>query len=68
MPNWTSDSIEILNWISENLGRETYINVMDQYYPYYRACEFPEICRRITPEEFNLVYNYAKKMGLRLAV
>jgi len=68
MPNWTSDSIEILNWISENLGRETYINAMDQYYPYYRACEFPEICRRITPEEFNLVYNYARKLGLRLAV
>ena len=68
MPNWTEDSKEILKWISENLGRETYVNVMDQYYPYYKACDYPEICRRITDKEFNTVYNYAKSLGLRLAV
>jgi len=68
MPNWTNDSLEILNWIADNLGRETYVNVMDQYYPYYRACDFPEICRRITEEEYSVVYNYAKKLKLRLAI
>ncbi len=68
MPNWTEDSKEILKWIVENLGRETYVNVMDQYFPYYKACEYPEICRRLTEEEFTEVYNYAKRLGLRLAV
>ncbi len=68
MPNWTEDSKEILKWIAENLGKETYVNVMDQYYPYYKACDYPEICRRITDKEFNTVYNYAKSLGLRLAV
>ena len=68
MPNWTEDSKEILKWIVENLGRETYVNVMDQYFPYYKACEYPEICRRLTEEEFLEVYNYAKRLGLRLAV
>jgi putative pyruvate formate lyase activating enzyme len=68
MPGWTEDSKEILSWIAENLGRETYVNVMDQYYPFYKACDYPEICRRTTSEEFNEVYSFAKKLGLRLAV
>ena len=68
MPNWTEDSKEILRWIAENLGKDTYVNVMDQYYPYYKACDYPEICRRITDKEFNTVYNYAKSLGLRLAI
>ncbi|WP_457680585.1 radical SAM protein [Thermovibrio sp.] len=68
MPNWTHDSKEVLKWIAENLGKNTYTNVMDQYYPFYKACEYPEICRRITEEEFNEVYSYAKRLGLRLAV
>jgi putative pyruvate formate lyase activating enzyme len=68
MPSWTEDSKEILSWIAKNLGRKTYVNVMDQYYPYYKACDFPEICRRLREDEFLEVYNYAKKLGLRLAV
>lgn len=68
MPNWTEDSKEVLRWIAENLGSETYVNVMDQYYPYYKACDYPEICRRVTDKEFNTVYNYAKSFGLKLAV
>ncbi len=68
MPNWTEDSKEILKWIAENLGKETYVNVMEQYFPYYKACEYPEICRRLTEKEFMEVYNYAKRLGLRLAV
>lgn len=68
MPGWTKDSKEVLSWVAENLGRNTYTNVMDQYYPYYKACDYPEICRRITPEEFEEVCTYAKRLGLRLAV
>ncbi len=68
MPGWTDDSRAILSWISENVSRNAYVNVMDQYYPYYKACDFPEICRRITEEEFEEVYSFARKLGLRLAV
>ena len=68
MPGWTKDSKEILSWIAENLGRETYVNVMDQYFPYYKACDYKELCRRITNEELEEVYNFALNLGLRLAV
>ncbi|WP_456438345.1 radical SAM protein [Desulfurobacterium sp.] len=68
MPGYTGDSIEILNCIKDTMGKGAYVNVMDQYFPAYRASEFPEIARRITEEEFLTVYNHAKKLGLRLAV
>ena len=68
MPGWTEDSKEILLWIRDNLGAETYVNVMEQYFPAYKACDYPEICRRVTKEEFEEVYSFAKNLGLRLAV
>ncbi len=68
MPGWAEDSKRILRWIAENISRNTYVNVMDQYYPYYKACDYPEICRRITPEEFEEVYSFARRLGFRLAV
>ena len=68
MPGWVEDSKSILSWIAKNLGKESYVNVMDQYYPYFKACDYPEICRRISKEEFDEVYSFAKMLGLRLAV
>ena len=67
MPGFTQDSKEILKWIAENLGRDAYVNVMEQYFPAFRAKEFLEIARRITPEEFQEVYDFARRLGLRLA-
>ncbi|HCN19521.1 MAG: radical SAM protein [Planctomycetes bacterium GWA2_50_13] len=67
MPNNVAGSKEIIAFIAEEISLDTYINVMDQYYPCYRAGEFGEINRRITYEEFNEVYSYAQSKGLRLA-
>jgi putative pyruvate formate lyase activating enzyme len=37
---------------------------MDQYYPCYRAIEFPEINRRITLKEYQVAVAIARKYGL----
>lgn len=55
----------VLKWIAENLGRDTRVNIMDQYRPEYLASKFEEINRRITAEEMNRAVSYAKKVGLR---
>ncbi|MEM4336226.1 MAG: radical SAM protein [Candidatus Anstonellales archaeon] len=65
MPNHTEDSIRIMDWIKENTP-DAAVNVMAQYFPYYRAKEFPEINRRITPEEYEKVFEYAKRIGLNV--
>jgi len=54
----------ILNWIAENLGVETRVNVMFQYRPEWRAYEIPELQRRLTRHEMDKAVKLAKKAGL----
>ena len=64
MPNNVGGSEKIMEWIAENLPKDTYINIMAQYNPVYKAYDYPEISRRITGKEYNKVVNRAKELGL----
>lgn len=64
MPNHLEDTQRILRFIVEEISPRTYINIMDQYRPLYRAHEFPEINRRITPKEYSSALFMAKNLGL----
>jgi putative pyruvate formate lyase activating enzyme len=54
MPGGTAGTKQIMQWLASELGRETYVNLMDQYHPACRvsATEYPEINRRVTRSEF----------------
>jgi putative pyruvate formate lyase activating enzyme len=55
MPGLLDDTREIMQWIADNLSRDTYVNVMDQYYPAHKAetePRFAEINRGISDNEF----------------
>jgi len=54
----------ILNWISENLGPATRVNVMFQYRPEYNASKFPELKRRLSAEERERAKEIAKESNL----
>jgi putative pyruvate formate lyase activating enzyme len=54
----------IINWIAENLGVETRVNVMFQYRPEWRAYEIPELRRRLTREEMEEALHFAKEAKL----
>jgi putative pyruvate formate lyase activating enzyme len=64
MPNDTSGSEKIVEWIAGNLPEDTYVNIMAQYNPVYKAFDYPEISRRITSEEYAKVVEKAKELGL----
>ena len=64
MPNEMGGSVEILEWIAENLPKDTYVNLMAQYNPYHKAFDFPEISRRITGEEYRKVVDRAQELAL----
>jgi putative pyruvate formate lyase activating enzyme len=64
MPNKVSGTREVIEWIAENLPKDTYLNIMSQYRPMYKAFEYPEISRRISRQEYNEAINWAKKAGL----
>ncbi|MBS1259024.1 MAG: hypothetical protein MAG551_02090 [Candidatus Scalindua arabica] len=67
MPGNLADSINIIDFLANEISNNTFVNIMNQYRPTFKAHDFPEINRPITHKEFNTVYEYAKKRGLRLA-
>ena len=54
----------IVNWISENLGPDTRVNIMFQYRPEWRACEVPDLSRRLTSAEMNRAIQLAREANL----
>jgi putative pyruvate formate lyase activating enzyme len=67
MPGGTDESKRILDFLSGEISAGTYVNVMGQYRPVFRAREFDEIDRYPSREEYREVYDYACSLGLRLA-
>jgi putative pyruvate formate lyase activating enzyme len=55
----------ILQWIADNLGVETRVNLMFQYRPEWRASELPELRRRLTKGEREFALQLAKQAGLK---
>ena len=64
LPGHIKESINILDWISENFPKSAYISLMSQYTPYYQAEKYPEINRPITRNEYERVVNHLYKLGL----
>lgn len=64
MPNNVSGTKEVFEWIANNLPKETYLNIMSQYRPAYKAFSYPEIARRITRKEYSDAIKWAKELGL----
>jgi putative pyruvate formate lyase activating enzyme len=65
MPGLLHEAEAILNWIASELGRDTYVDVMAQYYPAGRTAEFPEIDRHLYCSEFERALAIADGLGLR---
>ena len=67
LPNGMAGSRAVLDFLAHELSPRTYVNVMAQYRPCYRAGECPKINRPPTRQEFLDAYSYAAQLGLRLA-
>jgi putative pyruvate formate lyase activating enzyme len=64
MPNGVAGTREVIQWIGENLPKDTYLNIMSQYRPMYKAFEYPKISRRLTRKEYDEALRWAKEAGL----
>lgn len=63
MPNNVADSKKVLELIAKKLSPKAYVNVMAQYYPTFKAHQFPEIARRITMGEYKEVLKFARQIS-----
>jgi putative pyruvate formate lyase activating enzyme len=64
MPNDVGGTKDVIEWIANHLPKDTYLNLMSQYRPMYRALDYPEIARRVSREEFSNAVRWAREAGL----
>lgn len=68
MPNGLAGTRKIMKFLAQEISSNTYVNIMDQYYPCGLANKYPEINRRISVEEFENAIQIAHEEGIwRLA-
>ena len=66
LPDGLAGTAEIVRFLRDEISPDTYINVMAQYRPCYRAYELPPLNRRITDQEYARAVALAQEAGLRL--
>ena len=64
LPNGASGTEKIMKFIAEEISEDTYISLMSQYLPYYKASGYPKICRRLKEEEYNQAKEILERYNL----
>jgi putative pyruvate formate lyase activating enzyme len=64
LPDNLAGTEKVLEFLAEDISRDTYLNLMDQYRPCYRADEYPELARSITGVEYAEALATAERFGL----
>ena len=54
---------DLLLWIRDSIGTETWVSLMGQYYPAFRSRDFPEINRPVTEAEYLHCVGYLEELG-----
>ncbi len=65
LPGNLAGTDRVLRFVAEEISKNTYINIMDQYYPAHRAFRYEELSRRITPGEYRDALSLARSLGLK---
>ena len=64
LPDNISGVDKIMKFIAKELSKDTYISLMSQYFPCYKASQFKEISRRITYQEYEDAKQAMQRYGL----
>jgi putative pyruvate formate lyase activating enzyme len=64
LPGGLAGTEEFVKFVAEELDPRTYVNIMAQYHPSYKANRFPELSRGVTHIEYNQALVLAHMYGL----
>ncbi len=64
LPGELSGTKKVLSFLADNLGKQTYVSLMSQYFPAHKAPDIPEVSRRITAAEYNRALEALEDSGL----
>jgi putative pyruvate formate lyase activating enzyme len=66
LPGGSSDSKSAFNWLSKAIPAENIlVSIMSQYTPCHRSSEYPEIDRKVDPDEYGDVVEYVRDLGFK---
>lgn len=55
LPNYLENTKKVLAWMKDNLGSDTYVSVMAQYFPTYLAKQDEKLGRKLTKREYRRI-------------
>lgn len=61
LPGYVEDTIQLLDFIADNISTDVCLSLMSQYYPCFRAPA--EINRPITSKEYKKVLSHSQRLG-----
>jgi putative pyruvate formate lyase activating enzyme len=64
LPGDLGNTEKVLRFVCEEISPSTYVNLMDQYHPCYRASEHPPLDRSLTSAEYAQAQAAAARCGL----
>ena len=64
LPNDIAGSKKSLEWLVKEVSPRVTVGIMSQYYPAHRANRYPELNRRILPEEYNEAVKLVEELGI----
>ena len=64
LPNGLAGTEDIVTFLAKEVSTDTYLNIMAQYHPCYRAFDIPKLNRPVSSEEFRRAIELAHKQGL----
>jgi putative pyruvate formate lyase activating enzyme len=64
LPYSLAGTAEIVRFLAQEISRDTYLNIMEQYHPAYNARQYPQLNRTPTQAEFQAAYLAAREAGL----
>ncbi len=64
LPNGLAGTPHVVRFLAEEISKNTYLNVMAQYYPANRAFKIPALSRPLLKQEFIEAVNIAREHGL----
>jgi len=65
LPAGMAGTEKVVDFIVKEISINTYLNIMDQYHPCYKAFDHPPLDRRITGKEYEDAIEYALKAGIK---
>ena len=64
LPNRLAGTQEVVRFLAQEVSTNTYLNIMAQYHPCYKAFDIPQLARPVNRQEFYEAIDLAHQQGL----